>query len=264
MQLVLSMFPGADLLGRGFEEEGFCVVRGPDIVYGSDIRTFHGVKGKFDGVIGGPPCQDFSALRRGPETGYGVEMLREFLRVVSECSPAWFLMENVARVPDVSLDGYHVQRFDLNARHCGSAQSRLRHWQFGSLDGSVLQPVRCDSSIGGEAICVASEGARSGRRGWSEFCQLQGLPADFELPGLSVEASYRAVGNGVPLPMARTVARAVTDRSVLFAGASLCGCGCGRSVTGRQLLALPACRQRVSRLSRGVTRRRLVAPAGSQ
>jgi len=27
MQLVLSIFPGIDLLGRGFEAEGFCVVR---------------------------------------------------------------------------------------------------------------------------------------------------------------------------------------------------------------------------------------------
>jgi hypothetical protein len=26
-KLVLSLFPGADLLGRGFESEGFCVVR---------------------------------------------------------------------------------------------------------------------------------------------------------------------------------------------------------------------------------------------
>ncbi len=33
-QLVLSVFPGIDLLGRGFEAEGFCVVRGPDLLWG--------------------------------------------------------------------------------------------------------------------------------------------------------------------------------------------------------------------------------------
>jgi hypothetical protein len=45
--------------------------------------------------------------------------------------------------------------------------------------------------------------------GWSEMCELQGLPADFELPGLTREAKRKAVGNGVPLPMGRAVARAV-------------------------------------------------------
>jgi len=29
-RLVLSIFPGIDILGKGFEEEGYCVVRGPD------------------------------------------------------------------------------------------------------------------------------------------------------------------------------------------------------------------------------------------
>src|SRR2546430_12673163 len=37
-----------------------CVVRGPDLLWGGDIRRFHPPAGKFDGVIGGPPCQLFS------------------------------------------------------------------------------------------------------------------------------------------------------------------------------------------------------------
>lgn len=32
--LVLSLFPGFDLLGRAFEEEGFTIVRGPDKIWG--------------------------------------------------------------------------------------------------------------------------------------------------------------------------------------------------------------------------------------
>ena len=32
MNLVLSSFPGIDMLGRAFEEHGFCVVRGPDVL----------------------------------------------------------------------------------------------------------------------------------------------------------------------------------------------------------------------------------------
>ena len=34
--LVLSLFPGADLFGEAFEKEGFCVVRGPELILGPD------------------------------------------------------------------------------------------------------------------------------------------------------------------------------------------------------------------------------------
>jgi DNA (cytosine-5)-methyltransferase 1 len=61
-QLVLSLFPGIGLLDMAFEAEGFCVVRGPDVLWGGDIRNFHPPRCRFDGVIGGPPCQAFSRL----------------------------------------------------------------------------------------------------------------------------------------------------------------------------------------------------------
>lgn len=55
MTLVLSLFPGGGLLDRAFEETGYCVVRGPDVIWGGDVRTFHPPAGCFDGVIGGDP-----------------------------------------------------------------------------------------------------------------------------------------------------------------------------------------------------------------
>ena len=36
--LVLSIFPGIDLLGRPFEGMGSCVVRGPDLAWGGELR----------------------------------------------------------------------------------------------------------------------------------------------------------------------------------------------------------------------------------
>lgn len=89
-RLILSIFPGIDLLGRAFEEAGFCVVRGPDLLWGGDIRRFHPPAGVFLGIVGGPPCQDFSSLRRDEPTGYGLEMITEFLRVVTETQPLMF------------------------------------------------------------------------------------------------------------------------------------------------------------------------------
>jgi DNA (cytosine-5)-methyltransferase 1 len=245
-QLVLSLFPGLDLLGRGFEAEGYCVVRGPDKLWAGDVRDFHPPAGRFDGVIGGPPCQEFSSKRRMPPTGEGLELLREFARVVIEAKAAWWLMENVARVPDVAIEGYTVQRFDLNARECGLRQSRLRHFQFGSRAGLVICPERRKPSRPVAAIALASEGKSSQRRGWAEFCELQGLDP-LELPGLSIAARYRAVGNGVPVPMARTIARAIRAARLRHSDVRLCLCGCGRLLHGGQVMATAGCRKRMER-----------------
>jgi DNA (cytosine-5)-methyltransferase 1 len=215
--LILSLFPGIDLLGRGFEAEGFSIVRGPDLLWGGDIRRFHVPSGRFDGVIAGSPCQDFSIARRTAPTGEGLELLAEFVRVVVEAQPDWFLLENVPTVPDVQIEGYSVQRFDLRGTECGGKQWRLRHFQFGSRRGLVIQPERRKQpATKPERACMATEGSKPNRRTWADFCELQGLPRDFDLPGYSRAAKYRAVGNGVPVMMARVVERAVVVRPQSF------------------------------------------------
>ena len=281
--LVLSLFPGIGLLDHAFELEGFCVVRGPDLLWGGDIRNFHPPANRFDGIIGGPPCQDFSRARRNiPPTGNGEAMLLEYARVVTETQPQWWLLENVERTPNVSVPGYITHRIDLNARECGSNQNRLRHFQFGSLSGITLTPKR-DAPGGSYAPCVtATEGKRSNRRDWPDFCALQGLPRDFTLPGFTVEEAYRAVGNGVPIPLGLRIAQAIKsamrdssmvhscdaalhhncepaaqsqirdlamshNRDAAIAELPLCACGCGRQLTGRsnQKCATPGCRKRL-------------------
>ena len=113
--LVLSLFPGVDVLGHAFEMEWpeACVVRGPDVIFGSlsDVRRFHPPAGVFDGVIGGPPCQAFSRLRHiNPLAGrkHG-NLIPEFERVVGEAAPEWFLMENVPEAPQPAVPGYVVR-----------------------------------------------------------------------------------------------------------------------------------------------------------
>jgi DNA (cytosine-5)-methyltransferase 1 len=247
--LVLSLFPGIDLLGRGFEAEGYCVVRGPDPLWGGDVRDFAPPAGRFDGIIGGSPCQDFSRLRRAPPTGAGLELLGEFVRCVEAARPAWFLLENVPGVPSILPVGYTVQRFDLRANECGLPQQRLRHFQFGSCEGRVIVLRRDERQRVTEPCATASEGSQPGRRGWGAFCAAQGLPAGFSLPALTQSERYKAVGNGVPVPMAQFVARAI--RAAVPAGSvRLCICGCGRPVSGRQEAATPACRKRMERRRR--------------
>lgn len=139
--LVLSTFPGIGLLDRAFGEEGFCVVRGPDVLWGGDVRRFHPPAGKFDGVIGGPPCQSFSSLvhlvrANGYEPRFG-NLIPEFERVVCEAEPYWFLMENVPAAPVPALShAYALASFLLDANldagdGYGQEQMRTRRFTFG-------------------------------------------------------------------------------------------------------------------------------------
>ena len=194
-------------------------------------------------------------------------MLGEFVRVVEEARPDWWLLENVPTVPTIQVSGYHVQRLDLNARECGLRQRRLRHFQFGSASGKVIIVTRrVEPATESQPPCMATEGRRQHRRTWADFCALQGLPADFRLPGMTLAARYAAVGNGVPLPVARVLARAILG-AVPWHEVRLCACGCGRSIRPRQLAATAACRKRLERRRRdyaGVTEPGPVTTAASQ
>jgi DNA (cytosine-5)-methyltransferase 1 len=239
VELVLSIFPGIDLLGKAFSKNGFCVVTGPDIITGGDIRKFVTVPGRFNGIIGGSPCQDFSKLRRVPPTGYGLEMLAEFKRVIDESQPDWWLLENVAGVPDLKIDGYSWQRTDINLGWFGDC-SRLRHIQFGSKNHDFIDLPRgvCDPTVAeGAATC-------SDDRPFSKLVEIQGLPVGFDLPSFNLAGKKRAVGNGVPLPMGEALARAVIGRGK---SGKRCACDCGRTVIGRQLYSDQACRKRAQR-----------------
>jgi DNA (cytosine-5)-methyltransferase 1 len=257
---ILSLFPGIGLLDRAFEREGFCVVRGPDLLWGGDIRRFHPPAGTFWGVMGGSPCQDFSAARRARPTGNGLQLLEEFRRVVQEAEPEWYLLENVPRVPDLRIPGYSHQRIDLQ-QSWYSAVSRLRHFQFGSRAAVSLQIPRGIPVRGAEAAAMACDG-----RSFGEVCRLQGLDDSFDLPGFLVAEKIRAVGNGVPIVLGRVVARAIRRAYALALDGDedpicdpgsctrrICACGCGRIVRGRALYDGPTCRKRAERQRRRPT-----------
>lgn len=237
MTLVLSLFPGIGLLDMAFEEEGFCVVRGPDVIWGGDIRRFHPPAGRFDGVIGGPPCQLFSIMKRlNPRAGekHG-NLIPEFERVIVEAQPSWFIMENVPGAPLPHVSGYALADELVEDVEVGGITSRRRRFSFGTRDGAALVIERlalfpyAEPSVlaggGGRAVPVALggsgrrkktlDGKRHGphdgpRAPWQDALRGQGLPSDFlaDCP-LTIEGKRHAIGNGVPLPMGRAVARAV-------------------------------------------------------
>jgi DNA (cytosine-5)-methyltransferase 1 len=257
--LVLSLFHGIDIFGKGFEAENFFVVRAAEIELASDVRDLHLPENKFDGIIAGTPCQDFSLANRTKRTyeGYGAEMLEEFCRLVIEAAPKWFLLENVPQVPDIHIFGYTIQRFDLRASECGLNQRRLRHFQFGSRDGSTLVIEREPRREETEKTCLASEGEKKSRRNFADFCKLQGLPDALQLPMFTKAAKYRLVGNAVPFPMARMIARAIRERPAFREATAdrtryritVCACNCGRRIENapagrRRIYANDSCRKR--------------------
>jgi DNA (cytosine-5)-methyltransferase 1 len=240
--LVLSLFPGIGLLDRAFEEEGFTVVRGPDLLWGGDARRFHIPSGRFDGIIGGPPCQAHSALVHIVRARYGEgavaeDLIPEFTRLVAEGAPPWFLMENVRHAPTPAVLGYGVTSFLFNNRWSPEApeQNRLRQFSFGVRGGRIaLHPETCavENPNFEYAVVAQRGGAGDGlkidrgnttrplrtlerkkaasRRTFERSCELQGLPPDFlaEAP-FTLGGKFKVLGNGVPLPMGRTIARSI-------------------------------------------------------
>lgn len=240
MPLILSLFPGIGLLDMAFEEAGFCVVRGPDLLWGGNVKHFHPPAGKFDGVIGGPPCQIFSRMRHiQPKAGqrHG-NLIPEFERVVIEAQPDWFLMENVPESPGICVPGYGHKEQEVCDHWCGGLTKRKRLFVFGQagyyknaprffIETLALHAVQPDQAalaggarrvpvkLGGSGKVKASRRVCAGdsktEAGLIAARRAQGLPADFlaEDTPFTVAGKIHAIGNGVPLAMGRAVASAV-------------------------------------------------------
>lgn len=234
--LILSLFPGIGLLDMAFEEAGFCVVRGPDLLWGGDVHRFHAPAGKFDGVIGGPPCQFASEMSR-LNTAQGIELaanlIPEYERVVAAAKPSWFLMENVIQAPHPEVAGYQTWRAVARDHWCGGETMRERAFFLGMPTGTLraleietLALHRPDPEI---AITSGAREDRHGRvravvsgrlrvcstRGQrlpvAEMARRQGLPPHYfgDDSPFTIHAQRKMIGNGVPLAMGRAVAKAV-------------------------------------------------------
>lgn len=219
--LVLSLFPGIGLLDMAFEEEGFCVVRGPDLLWGGDIRSFHPPADKFDGIIGGPPCQSWSGLGATNRARWGDDCMMpdripEFARCIEQACPAWFLMENVPQAPAPETVGYRVTQRDCCNRWVGGEQSRMRRFTFGVDERVAAGPFHIEGVAleNPNKVPVVLSSGQSGnggsRRSIDEMAKAQGIdPERFEHSPFTVTELRRAIANGVPLPMGRAVAKAV-------------------------------------------------------
>jgi len=155
---VIDLFAGAGGLSVGFENSGFksllaldfdkdsCltyqknfsdtkVICG-DILHISNDQLKKMVIDKVDVIIGGPPCQGFSALGKRIQTDPRNQLWREYLRIVKIFKPRIWVIENVPEIlkSQEFLEikilanelGYKIDSKVLNAADYGVPQRRQR------------------------------------------------------------------------------------------------------------------------------------------
>jgi DNA (cytosine-5)-methyltransferase 1 len=138
-------------------------------------------------------------------------------------------MENVPDAPLPVVPGYAIHAQLYNNRWCGGVQNRIRRISFGTrspglhldIPGELFQPIDYAPAVcasGGIKPGMPSDhSARLKHLGWKtreafeQIRRLQGLPDSFDLPAFTISAAIKAVGNGVPLPLGRAIAAAVSQ-----------------------------------------------------
>jgi DNA (cytosine-5)-methyltransferase 1 len=220
--LILSLFPGIGLLDRAFEAEGFTVVRGPDHLWGGEVRSFQVPPGKFDGIIGGPPCQVMSTASAIVGTSE-IDLIPEFVRIVRAARPGFVVMEGVRGSignPAIPPEWFHCVLKDSD---CGGHTMRTRAfhtWPMiimepggrapGEFSHSVMASTYKRGSSSGKY--VKEKGFLGGDLTVEEYARLQGAPevgAALQKYKAGRAFSVHVLGNGVPLAMGRYVARGV-------------------------------------------------------
>lgn len=127
-------------------------------VFDRDVRTLTSrdlarlVPGEVDLVAGGPPCQGWSTVGRRRWDDDRNDLFTEFMRVVREVRPRWFLIENVVGLRDMGAPGAVRELFDglgyeisfqvVRAADFGVPQLRKRVIFVGSRDGLRFLPLR--------------------------------------------------------------------------------------------------------------------------
>lgn len=192
---IIDCFCGAGGLSLGFEKIGFKVVYAFDFdeaainTYKHNPQHHHGPAfvrdiynvskksieedlgrelGEIDVVIGGPPCQGFSVQRRGDDNDPRNNLVLEYIRMILDIKPRFFVMENVGGllsprglpyynklVETLGEAGYTIQKEKLTASDFGVPQGRKRvfivgeyrtgasvPFSFPKPDGETVRTVR--------------------------------------------------------------------------------------------------------------------------
>ena len=106
-------------------------------------------------MAGGPPCQPFSSGgKRAALNDPRGNLIYEYFRLISEVSPRYFVLENVANITTAAL------------RHRPIAERPGKHWSLKQYDGSLNRQINgikplSDEEMSGSALKRIARDARS-------------------------------------------------------------------------------------------------------
>ena len=224
--VTLSLFSGAGGLDIGFHDAGFRVVEmvelekqfaetlelnshdgghlGPALVNCLDIRNFQPSQTlTVDFIVGGPPCQSFSAAGRRAAGVTGINdsrgtLFEEYVRLLKQLKPQGFLFENVYGITGANQGkawqdiqqgfsdaGYLISSRILDTADYGVPQHRERMFIVGSREKnfSFPRPTHGPDSA-------------SAREFYSAGLAVNGTPGD--LPAVGINGRYGPLLNEVP------------------------------------------------------------------
>ena len=201
-------FVELDVQRRGLIEQRF-----PGVPVHDDVRTFIGVRGSADVVVGGPPCQQTSvgAAIHGKRTGES--LWPEMRRIAREVAPEWIVVEQPtghaaweAQVrDDLGADGYHSARVEFGACDCGAPHIRRRVF-------ILANPCLSRLALAWQAIPrEITEAARSAAAGnhWIEGPPRTLRVANGVSEWLDRNAAVDAIGDSNPPIMLTVIGRAI-------------------------------------------------------
>lgn len=162
---VVDLFCGCGGLSLGFQKAGFDIVGAFDNwdkainVYNENFShkaqnvDLNNIKPEIlqnlspDIIIGGPPCQDYSAAGARDENRGSANLTLRFAELICSVKPKYFVMENVDRVLKSNTlpkaiakfknAGYGLTQIVLDASRCGVPQIRKRFFLIGGLKEST-------------------------------------------------------------------------------------------------------------------------------
>lgn len=241
---VIDLCCGAGGFSEGFRQAGFKIILGVD-TWGTALKSFkHNQKCDVlqmdirdidelpdcDVIIGSPPCQNLSRVNTKKDVVKGLELIKEFERIVKINHPEYWVWENVEYVKN-----YYPSAHVLNSWDYGLPQRRIRafvsnfsFFRMNYLPGKWTEPYqysgaraenKSQASIR-HTTCsgtVRTKRIRNIRTGEylsiDEVKKLMGFPQDYHLCG-SVTNQQKQLGNAVCPPVAKGIADGLLDHAI--------------------------------------------------
>lgn len=239
---VLDLFAGIGGFSLGLERAGgfrtvaFCEVdpkarkvlqkHWPNVPIYDDVRKLTGETLNKDGIsvdviTGGFPCQDLSYAGKGAGlAGERSGLWYEYLRLITEITPQWIIIENVSALRSRGLEvvlrglaevGYDAEWHCIPASALGAPHQRDRLW-------IIAYPVRVGTQVSAEGEHPTEQVLGGSRAPWGTASFTGGWSVEPRLGGMAYGLSGRVdrvnqLGNAVVPQMAELIGKAIISSS---------------------------------------------------